>query len=347
MLMSSQSPAPSRLFTEASQAADCVERQKTANGALLAPLIAQLRNHPPRAVVTCARGSSDHAATFARYLIETRLRLLTSSVSPSISSIYEVRQQLDQCLFLGISQSGASPDLVAAASAAKDAGATVVAVVNVEESPLAAVAHHVIPLRAGMETSVAATKSFIASLFALAHLVAAWSAEADLLNELARAPELLTRAWKLDWSEAVIPLRDCNSLYTLGRGLTLGIAQEAALKFKETSAIHAEAFSSAEVRHGPMALFQNRMPALIFAQNDATLPGQQALASELVMRGTPVLFAGTAPAGTILLPALDAHPAVAPLLFAQSFYRVLDDVARARGCDPDRPPLLNKVTQTR
>ncbi len=297
--------------------------------------------------MTCARGSSDHAATFARYLIETRLRLLTSSVSPSISSIYDVQQQLDQCLFLAISQSGASPDLVAAASAARDAGATVVAVVNVKESPLTAVAHHVIPLRAGAETSVAATKSFIASLFALAHLVASWSADSDLLDELARAPELLARAWMLDWSEVVIPLRDCSSLYTLGRSLTLGIAQEAALKFKETCGIHAEAFSSAEVRHGPMALFQHHMPALMFAQNDATLPGQQSLARELVQRGAPVLFVGAAPAGTISLPAVDVHPAVAPLLFVQSFYRMLDKVSRARGYDPDRPPWLSKVTQTR
>lgn len=345
--MSNPIPAPSRLFTEAAQAADCVQRQAAANGTLLTPLVARLRTLPPRAVVTCARGSSDHAATFARYLIETRLGLLTSSVSPSISSVYEVRQRLDQCLFLGISQSGASPDLVAAATAARDAGATVVAVVNVEESPLASAAHHVIPLRAGAETSVAATKSFIASLFALAHLVAQWSADSDLLEELARTPQLLARAWMLDWSAALIPLRACSSLYTLGRGLTLGLAQEAALKLKETCGIHAEAFSSAEVRHGPMALFQQRMPALMFAQNDATLPGQQALASELVQRGTPVLFAGAAPAGTISLPALDAHPAVAPLLFVQSFYRVVDEVARARGCDPDRPHSLSKVTQTR
>src|SRR5262249_54506627 len=157
----------------------------------------------PRVVVTCARGSSDHAATYARYLIETRMGLLTSSASPSVSSVYGVRQELDRCLFLVLSQSGRSPDLLAAAAAAKDSGALVVAMVNVEDSPLAAAADHVIPLRAGPETSVAATKSYICALAASLHLVARWREDGTLSDTLASLPEQLNQAWELDWSPMV------------------------------------------------------------------------------------------------------------------------------------------------
>src|SRR5450432_3944536 len=112
----------SRFCIEAAESAECVQRQTDSNAALVERLTAELRARPPRAVVTCARGSSDHAATYGRYLIETRLGMLASSLSPSISSIYGARLHLEGCLFIAISQSGASPDLLAAARAAQEAG---------------------------------------------------------------------------------------------------------------------------------------------------------------------------------------------------------------------------------
>jgi len=335
-----------RMFLEAAQAADCVHAQLHGNEIALQKLGALLRTLAPRAVVTCARGSSDHAATFARYLIETRLGLLTASLSPSISSVYGVQQDLRQCLLLAISQSGRSPDLLAAVAAATAAGATVVALVNVEDSPLAQAAHHVVPLHAGAETSVAATKSFIAALAAITQLLAMWSNDQALLQALMRAPEQLAQAWNLDWSPAVALLHSSDNLFVIGRGLGLGVAQEAALKLKETCGIHAEAFSGAEVRHGPMALLNQGVPALIFTQHDATLPGLQALATELAQSSVPVLLAGEATSGALQLPTLAAHAAITPMLHAQSFYRVANALAIARGLDPDHPPRLNKVTET-
>src|SRR5262249_40054435 len=148
----------------------------------------RLRQRAPRAVVTCARGSSDHAATFAKYLLETRLGIVTASAAPSVSSLYEARLDLRDMVLLAISQSGASPDLLAAVDNAKAAGAFVVALVNTESSPLAQAAHCAIGLRAGIEHSVAATKSYIASLAAIIHLVAAWSQDARLLAELQETP---------------------------------------------------------------------------------------------------------------------------------------------------------------
>jgi glucosamine--fructose-6-phosphate aminotransferase (isomerizing) len=334
------------MYREAAAAPDAVREQLLANAARIERLAARLRANPPRAIVTCARGSSDHAATFARYLIETRLGLLTSSAAPSVSSVYDARPNLAGTVMLAISQSGASPDLLATVSTARAAGARVVALVNAESSPLAQLADDVIPLGAGSERSIAATKSYITSLSAIVHLVASWSRDAPLAAALQQAPELLARAWQLDWSAAVAHLAPAHNLYVVGRGLGLAIAQEAALKLKETCALHAEAVSAAELRHGPMALVGAGFPLLIFTQNDASRAGVTQLAGELAARGADVLLAGTAAAGATVLPTQEAHPVIEPLLFAQSFYRLANALSLARGADPDRPPHLNKVTET-
>src|SRR5205823_1296868 len=250
------------------------------------------------------------------------------------------------CLFVAISQSGRSPDLVAAARGARAAGARVVVLVNAADSPLAAEAHHTIALAAGEELSVAATKSFIASLAAIAQLTAAWADDGELEAALVRAPADLERAWNLDWSDAVHRLRAASHLYVIARGVGLAVAQEAALKCKETCGLHAESFSSAEVRHGPQALLHGNFPAMLFAQDDETLEGTVALARDLVSRGVDVMLAGARVHGTVTLPTVGSHPALQPLALAQSFYRFANALAIARGCDPDHPPHLNKVTET-
>jgi glucosamine--fructose-6-phosphate aminotransferase (isomerizing) len=306
----------------------------------------RLRRHRPYAVVTCARGSSDHAATFAKYLIETRLGILTSSAAPSVSSVYAAKADLRGTVMLAISQSGASPDLLATVASAKSAGAMIIALVNVETSPLAEAADYTIPLCAGSEQSVAATKSYIAALAAIIHLVAFWSEDEELLDALAQAPAQLEQAWKLDWQPALAHLTSARDLYVIGRGLGLGIAQEAALKLKETCGVHAEALSAAELRHGPMALVQVGFPVLIFAQNDETHGGVEALAAELAERGAQIMLAGANAPKSLVLATETAHPAIQPMLIIQSFYRLVNALALARGYDPDRPPHLRKVTET-
>ena len=335
-----------RIFREAAGAPAAVRSQLYANLDVIEHVAEAVREFAPRAVVTCARGSSDHAATYAKYLIETRTGLLASSAAPSISSLYASKSDLEGVLFVAISQSGESPDLLAAASAAKGAGALVVALVNSEESPLARAAQHVVPLRAGIETSVAATKSYIASLAAIVHLVGCWTQDHELQSALEQAPDQLASAWQLDWGAAVAQLRAAESLYVVGRGLGLGIAQEAALKLKETCGLHAEAFSAAEVRHGPMALVRSGFPVLAFAQHDETREDVDALATELCRLGANVLLAGSQVPGVLALPTLRAHPAIEPLLLIQTFYRLVNALAIARGRDPDRPPHLRKITET-
>jgi len=339
-------PACTRMFLEASEGAAVVRTQLDHNRERARALGARLRASPPRAVITCARGSSDHAATFAKYLFETRAGVLTASAAPSIASVYRARQELRDCLFIAISQSGRSPDLMATVASAKEAGALTVAMVNDEDSPLAAMVDFALPLCAGEERSVAATKSYLASLAALVHLAAEWTQDAALAQALAAAPGDLERAWLIEWPEALEILRPASHLYVIGRGVGLGIAQEAALKCKETCGLHAESFSAAEVRHGPQALLHGDFPALIFAQDDETRAGIEDLARELVARNVDVMLAGAAVEGAIGLPVIASHPVIEPLLVAQTFYRLANALAIARGCDPDKPPHLRKVTET-
>jgi glucosamine--fructose-6-phosphate aminotransferase (isomerizing) len=335
------------MYQEAHEAADVVARQFAANEAVVDALARTLREDPPRFIVTCARGSSDHAAAYAKYVFETQLGIATASASPSVTSVYAAAQRWQGALFIAISQSGQSPDLLRNAQAARIAGARVVALVNVENSPLAALADVVIPLHAGPERSVAATKSYLAALAAVLHLCARWHQDAALGAALRALPDALRAGWAADWSALTDGLVDADNLFVVGRGFGLGVALEAALKFKETCGLHAEAFSAAEVRHGPMALVGPHFPVLCFAQDDDTLDSTLAVAREFRGRGARVFVAAPGLAGAGTLPVATGLPAMCtPLLIIQSFYRAAAALALRRGFNPDVPPHLAKVTET-
>lgn len=340
-------PNHTLMYAEAAAAATVAARQLASNDPLLQALGARLRAKPPRFVVTCARGSSDHAATFAKYLVETQLGLVTASASPSVASVYAAPLDLRDALFIGLSQSGQSPDLVDNAARAKQAGALVVAMVNVVDSPLARTADVIVPLLAGAERSVAATKSFLGTLFAIAQWVAHWHNDARLLAALQEMPHAMHEAFALDWSSLVDGLQQTSNLFVLGRGLGYGAAQEGALKFKETCGVHAEAFSTAEVQHGPMALVGSGFPVLLFGQDDGTLAGALETAQRFRQRGARVWTAAPGDTHADALPIIaPPHPALAPILAIQSLYPAINALALARGLDPDQPPHLHKVTET-
>lgn len=346
--------APSTLMhAEAAEAGAAVARFMTHNRAALADLGQRLRDAPPAMVVTCARGSSDHAATYAKYLVETKLGIPTVSAAFSTVSLYDapVATPRIATLCLAISQSGRSPDMLATVERQKAMGALVVALVNDEASPLAALADVTLPLCAGPERSVAATKSYLTSLAGIAALVAAWSQDATLDTALAMLPAQLGKAFTLDWSPLAAGLVEATNLFVIARGYGLAAAQEAALKLKETSGLHGEAFSSAEVRHGPMAVVRDGFPVIAFAGDDAAGEDVRALCGDFAARGARVWLAdstGTAPAaGVTALPALAAPAEIAPLLMIASFYRMANALSLARGNNPDQPPYLAKVTRTR
>jgi glucosamine--fructose-6-phosphate aminotransferase (isomerizing) len=316
---------------------------------IMPPLIERLGRLSPHLAATIARGSSDHAAEFAGYLFGLLLGLPTASIPPSLASVYRRSLRLDRALVVAISQSGASPDLLAAVRSARANGACTLGLVNLETSPLASAVDAVLPIGAGNEQAVAATKTFMLSATAIAHLVARWSNDRPLLDALARLPDALRDCASADWSAAVDMLAEHDSCFVVGRGPGLPLARELALKLKEACGLHAEALSAAELLHGPIAIASPQLPSIVIGGDESSRETLLAAIAKLHFARSPVIvISGTeedAAATRIRIP--DAsHPLLQPLLAMQSTYPMLAALARARGRDPDRPRQLQKITRT-
>jgi glucosamine--fructose-6-phosphate aminotransferase (isomerizing) len=335
------------MLQEARAAGDCVAAQLAADVARYQELGRALRAADFSSAVTVARGSSDHACGYLAYLIMARLGRLVTSLPMSLVTLSKAPLRTAGTLALSISQSGQSPDVVEPIRYFREGGATTVALVNDIDSPLAQAAEWAIPLHAGKEQSVAATKSFITSLVAGARLVSEWQDDAELKAGLAALPDALRAAAQVDWSPALDVLAPARNIMVVGRGIGFPIALEGALKFKETSALQAEAFSGAEIKHGPMALIEDGYPLLIFATRGPTQASLVALATEMRGRGARVLLAapGDVAERDLTLP-VAATPDLDPIVAIQSFYVMAAQLSRARGVDPDRPRHLSKVTRT-
>ncbi|WP_353512475.1 SIS domain-containing protein [Thermus sp. LT1-2-5] len=335
---------------EAEEAPQVVERLLRENEAEVRSLAAFLRRRPPALVLTVARGSSDHAALFAKYLLEARLEWPVLSLAPSVLTLYRARPRLPHpALLLAYSQSGESPDLLEVVRAYRERGVLTVALVNREESPLAQAAEVVLPLHAGEEKAVAATKSFLAMLAATAHLLAHTLEDPRLRQTLPALPEALSQALAPQGDLGY--LEEVENLFVLGRGFTFPVALEAALKLKEVAALHAEGFSLAEFLHGPQALLEEGFPVLALAQKDEALEETLKTLEGLRAKGAHLLVLSPEPdalalAHTPLALPVALGPELTPLLLIQAFYPLAEALARARGQDPDRPRHLRKVTRT-
>jgi glucosamine--fructose-6-phosphate aminotransferase (isomerizing) len=342
---------PTLMQQEALQSADVVAQILASDGTHYAKWAQQVLAYQPAQVVTIARGSSDHAVSYIAYLLTLVTGKVVASLPMSQVSLYQAMLDVKNTLAIAVSQSGRSPDLLAALQSLQAQGAMTTSLVNDQQSPLAATTQWTFGLQAGVEKSVAATKSFIASLAVGARLVGTWEKESHGASALLRAldslPEALVAASRLDWSVAVDIFQHTDRAMVLGRGLGLSIAQEAALKLKETSGLQAEAFSGAEVIHGPMALVGEDYPLLVFALPGPALAGQLALAYDMRQRGARVVLvgcAGEAPVDVALPPI--RHHALGPLVAIQAFYMFANALALARGLNPDTPKHLKKVTLT-
>jgi glucosamine--fructose-6-phosphate aminotransferase (isomerizing) len=336
------------MLAEAREAPAVVRAQLARDDELYARLGAALRAAPPAGVVTIARGSSDHAVAHLAYLLTARTGRLVTSLPMSLVTLYHAPLAARGVLALAVSQSGRSPDLVEPVRSLRAGGATTVALVNEVASPLAAAAQWVLPLRAGPERSVAATKSFVASLVAGVRLVGHWCELPGLLEALRTLPEALEEALSQDWSRAVAALTGEERLMVIARGLGLPVAEEAALKLKETCGIQAEAFSAAEARHGPMELIGDGYPLVVFAMRGPAQADLLALAAEMRQRRARVLLAAPAdvPDRDLTLSTTGAEE-LDPVAAIATFYPMVEALARARGRDPDQPRWLQKVTSTR
>ena len=339
---------PTLMYQEAMSASQRVAALMAADEDRYAALAAQLRNQAPQACITLARGSSDHAVGYMAYLLMARMGQLVTSLPMSLLTQYRAPLAMPGLLAIAVSQSGRSPDLVEPMQLLTSGGATTVALVNQTDSPLAEAVQWCLPLHAGPEKSVAATKSFICAMVAGARLAAHWAKHTELQTALQALPEALHRASQQDWSAAVEPLLHAEKLMVIGRGLGHSVANEAALKFKETCGMQAEAFSAAEVKHGPMALVDQGYPLLVFAPRGPVQASLIELAADMRQRGACVLLAAPADiAQRTLTLETAAHEDLDPVVAIQSFYLLVEAVARARGLNPDTPRHLSKVTSTR
>lgn len=343
--------------SESEESPSIIANQQKMGLDILDELSKRLLKYPPNFVGTIARGSSDHAAYFAKYAIETKIGIITTSIAPSVHTIYKSNINYKNSLVVGISQSGKSDDILECMAVARKNGAVTLSFVNTKNSPLEKESEYCIPLLAGKEKSVAATKSFIASLSRIIQLVAYWSKNNDLKNNLINFPSLLVNKTSTHLHLALNELKNERNILIIGRGFTFPIALESALKLKETCGLHAEAFSGAEILHGPFELVHKNFPVLVYLQNDETLPGilklieillQKeakviAIASQNILNSTnnPILNKTiTIPTNNSLDPLCDA------ISLIHSFYPFAALLSKAKERNPDHPKNLNKITRT-
>ncbi len=349
--------APTRMRREIGHVPAAVERVLLSADHEIDPVAAAIRAADPRWVMIAGRGTSDHAAVYAQYMIETHLGLPTGLVKPSVTTVYGATLEWRGGLVVAISQSGQSPDIVAVAEAARRAGALTVAITNDPASPLARAAEHLIRAHAGRELAVPATKTYVAELAVVAALVQAIRPNAELRDGLRALPGALRDAIGVtaEWlagpgAEAVEAFASVDRALLVSRGYNLATAFEIALKLKETVGVFAEAYSTADFAHGPLVLAQKGVPTLAIrpdgpmgADVDRTLAAVEARGGRTTVIGGPE-SAGRR--GALSLPHLVGEP-LTPLLYVVPGQLLVEATAVRRGVSPDAPDGLGKVTRTR
>ena len=311
---------------------------------VFAGIAERIKRASPRIVVFCGRGSSGHVGVYLRYIFEARLGLLASAAAPSIVTAYQRPLDMHGALFVVVSQSGRSPDIVAATQMARRFGALTLAIVNDENSPAAAACELVLPIGAGTERAVAATKTVVLSMIAGAQVVAAMADDDDLNDGLQHLRDRLRDALSCDWSAWAESVTNAAATFVVGRGYGLGCVREIALKVSEILRVPALGYSAAELRHGPRASVTSATPVLVLRQKDQAAVAVDELVRELEETCESLFVAG-GDSGT--LPWIgDGHPAFDPVLMLIPAYLGIEKAACRRGLDPDNPPYLSKVTRT-
>jgi glucosamine--fructose-6-phosphate aminotransferase (isomerizing) len=317
-------------------------------------VVEELRKRDPRYVVIAARGSSDNAARYAKYLFGSQLGLQVALATPSLFTIYGRFPSLRDSLVIGISQSGRPEDIVAVLAEARQQGVPTVAITNSPESPLAAQADHVLETHAGVERSVPATKTYTSQLAMLSLWAANWLQDPDLLSDLMKVPETIQRVLDLEpmIKEAALRYQLAEHCVVLGRGYNYATAFEIALKLKETCYLAAEPYSPADFQHGPVALIKEGFPAVVVAPSGAAFSDLYDFASELGRQGASITMISDRAEALALadspleLPSRTAEW-ISPLVTVIPGQLLALHLALARGHDPDRPRGLQKVTITR
>ena len=306
-----------------------------------------------RFVLYAARGTSDNAAVYGKYLATVLAGVPAGLATPSAVTVYGAAVDFRDCLVVGVSQSGETPDVAGYLAAARAGGAFTIAITNDAGSPLAAAAHRVLATGAGEERAVAATKTYTSQLVALAAFWAAWTEDEGLAAALAAdVPDAMRAALGAEGAVRAIAARlaEAERLIVAGRGFNYATALETALKIEETCYLAAMPFSAADLRHGPIAMIEPRYPVILFAPDGETRSGMLQLRAELRRRGAETwTFAGATTAcedaDVVALPGR-LPEALSPLAAVIPGQLLAYHLALARGLDPDRPRGLSKVTRT-
>jgi glucosamine--fructose-6-phosphate aminotransferase (isomerizing) len=307
-----------------------------------------------RFVLYAARGTSDNAAVYGKYLATIVAGLPAGLAVPSAATVYDAAIDFRECLVIGISQSGVTPDVTEYVAQARERGAFTVAITNDEGSRLAGAAHRVLATGAGLERAVAATKTYTSQLAALALFWAEWTGDGTVPEMMSAAvPQAMTAALSLEPRAVELAgrLRAAERLLVTSRGYNYATALETALKLKETSYVAAMPYSAADLMHGPIAVVEPAYPVLAFAPTGRTQAGMLETIAELGRRGADVSVvtqAGTAAPGASAVLELpqELPEALSPLAAILPGQLLACHLALARGLDPDRPRGLNKVTRT-
>ena len=341
---------------ETEESASIIKNQQIDSVEILNEVTNRLQKIPPNFVATLARGSSDHAASFSKYAIETHLGIMTASIAPSVHTIYKSNIIYKNSFVIGISQSGKSSDLVESMAFARKSGAITLAFVNDKNSPLEQASEYCIPLLANKEQSVAATKSFIASLSRIIQLISYWKKDSNLNKQLLNTSDQLLNFNENEMNLFVENLLNEKSILVIGRGHSFPIALESALKLKETCGLHAEAFSGAEILHGPFELIQKNYPILLYLSNDETLDSMLKLIETLQNKNAKIFIITTNEIALkyeknlsntyIFKTANSINSLCDNILSIYHFYKLAAFLSQKLGRNPDLPKNLNKVTDT-
>lgn len=345
----------SHLYDEIHEQPEVITRLIAEESGTIARIAAELRQRSIRYILIAARGTSDNAATYGKYLFASVLRLPVALAAPSLYTIYHSPPRtVEDALVMGISQSGESPDIVAVLDEARQQGATTLAITNELDSPLARACEFSIACHAGKEVSIAATKTYTAQLTALALLAAHWSEDEEKKTQVQQLPKAVQKT--LAMSEAV---RDSSQRYrymetclVLGRGYNYATAFEIALKMKELNYLLIEAYSSADFKHGPIAVIEQGFPAILVAPSGEVFPDMLGLARELTERGAELIAISDRPdalemAVTPLQLPVTVPEWLSPVVCVIPGQLLAHDLTVAKGYDPDHPRGLRKVTLTR
>lgn len=326
---------PSVLRTLASQRAETVDRLRAA----LPP--------NPAGYALVARGSSDNAAVFGRYILEVSARRPVSLVAPSLLNLYQAQTDYSGYIAVAISQSGETPEIVESIHQLQDRGAWVVAVTNRSDSPIARQADFSLDLHAGQERAIPATKTFTAQLAAMAMLAEASGDVPWTDHHWERVPGAVEEVLD-DWSavkQTAETLSDATGMVTVGRGYLFSIALEAALKIKETTSMLTIGYSAADLRHGPIAIIERDYPVLAYLADGPTRTDMETLVADLRQRGAQVVVADTNRHAHLRLPGGLPEP-LATIPAAVRAQQLAHTLALRLGLDPDNPEGLSKVTDS-